>query len=804
MKLLKHSPIQPLVIVLLCLMPLSVTGQEGPAGQAAPTPTETVTEPDTAVAPESAVAPAPVKDQLLENEFELLQEPIIESASKREETVFDSPFSADVITRDIIQKSGARTIPEALRLLPGVLVYEQTPGNFDIHIRGFDNIQPGSMLQDFASSTVLVMIDYRVVYNYLQGGTFWEALPVDIVDVERIELVRGPVAALYGPNAVTGVINIITRKYTTDGPHANVQAEGALSSQDPKWKSDYTLGQYSASGRFGYKYKSISGGASANYHSYDRFDDKLFSYYSGTQVASSTQLNSSMGPLSPDNAKAGYPDLGRAYRTVASTGFVAYEPNEKLSFNLNGGYQESRTLREYIDGIYSPLAEHDSQSWYLDLRSHFYNFTFQASFNSGHQMVPGNKTLLPDGTTRERYEYNFNTLDLNLDYDFVWEWLRVRPGVSFRRAEYSGVPFSTWSDTQNLGETKAIQSASVSVGLEQTFWKRLRFVEAVRLDTYFDRTEDSYYEMEPIDNTNPVTKHGQMVWPSFQFAITYTPADDHILRVSYARASKSPTMLESFYGGPPLCVLGMCASFHGNNALDLVTMDTVEIGYRTRFSQKIEVSIEVFGTKARNFSNLFYHFTDSDPSRGIIFQYDNLDLEAWQLGSTVSLSYTSQRFQGRVFATVQQTQLEHQTPNLMEAFFSYNLSYNPLDSSNQIKISTSRGHARCVRRLLSELPTGGKMEHQRQQLLFFQPYADSLQHNDREYKQPDYIGPGRDSAKLPTQRQGKLQYLERLGGLCQRAQPIQHQPSSIHLGRSKPYTLFRRVAVRPLKPRSTD
>jgi len=56
------------------------------------------------------------------------------------------------------------------------------------------------------------MIDNRIVYSYFTGGTFWETLPVDIVDIERIEIVRGPASALYGPNAVAGVIHIITTK----------------------------------------------------------------------------------------------------------------------------------------------------------------------------------------------------------------------------------------------------------------------------------------------------------------------------------------------------------------------------------------------------------------------------------------------------------------------------------------------------------------------------------------------------------------------------------------------------------------
>jgi iron complex outermembrane receptor protein len=667
-RLLKYKPLLALLLTVLWLMPLSSMGEEG----------ETAT--GAAAASEPLGSSAAVKDQVFDNEFELLQlEPTIESASKRSESVFDSPFSADVITRDMIQKAGARTIAEALRLLPGMIVYETTTGNFDVHIRGFDNSQPGSILPDLVSSTMLIMIDYRVVYNYLLGGTYWGSLPIDIIDVERIELVRGPVAGLYGPNAVTGVINIITRKPTSNGLYANAQAQGAVSSHDPQWKNDFTLGQRSVSARIGYKYNSLSGGASANYQSYDRFDDRLYCYLSGKQVAAKDLVNylthRVIGETDANDAHLTYPEPWLGYRAVASTAFVAYEPTDKLSFVLNGGYQETRSLNQYLNSLYSPLNTYDIESWYLDLRSRFYDFTFQASFVAGHELLPGNKSELLDGTTRERYDYTFNTLDLILDYDFVWEWLRVRPGVSYRRAQYSGVPFSTWDGDNELEDSKAISSVAVSVALEQAPWKRLRFNEAVRLDVYFDRTEKRYY---PFNQTDPITKHGRLVYPSYQFAITYTPADDHILRVTYGHASRSPSLLDSFFNGPPNPNY-LNGQIRGNNALNLLTFDTLELGYRTRFTPQTDMSIEVFGTYAHDFSNLYLHTIV--PS--IILEYDNLNLKEWQVGATVSVGFTVARVQGRVFATVQHTRLEGLAPDISNALLVFNTSYNPQDPKNQ-------------------------------------------------------------------------------------------------------------------------
>ncbi|NJK85337.1 MAG: Plug domain-containing protein [Bacteroidales bacterium] len=136
----------------------------------------------------------------------------VTSASKRAEKSIHSPLSTTVISKEEIEASGATSIPEALRLVPGMIVREKTPGNYDVHIRGNDNVPPKNMFLYSENMMSLVMIDNRPVYNYSFGGTFWETLPVDLNDVERIEVIRGPSSALYGPNAVNGVINIITKR----------------------------------------------------------------------------------------------------------------------------------------------------------------------------------------------------------------------------------------------------------------------------------------------------------------------------------------------------------------------------------------------------------------------------------------------------------------------------------------------------------------------------------------------------------------------------------------------------------------
>jgi iron complex outermembrane recepter protein len=126
----------------------------------------------------------------------------VTSVSKEPEEVWKTAAAIYVITQEDIQRSGATCIPEALRLAPGVEVARIDSSKWSIGIRGF-----GSRL----SRSVLVLIDGRTVYTTLFAGTYWEVQDTEMDDVDRIEVIRGPGGTIWGPNAVNGVINIITK-----------------------------------------------------------------------------------------------------------------------------------------------------------------------------------------------------------------------------------------------------------------------------------------------------------------------------------------------------------------------------------------------------------------------------------------------------------------------------------------------------------------------------------------------------------------------------------------------------------------
>src|SRR5216684_6580440 len=126
----------------------------------------------------------------------------VTTASKEPVTLARTPAAIYVLTQEDIRQSGATSIPEVLRLVPGVEVARIDSDKWSIGVRGF-----GSRL----SRSVLVLIDGRTVYTQLFAGVYWEIQDTLLEDIDRIEVIRGPGGTIWGANAVNAVINIITK-----------------------------------------------------------------------------------------------------------------------------------------------------------------------------------------------------------------------------------------------------------------------------------------------------------------------------------------------------------------------------------------------------------------------------------------------------------------------------------------------------------------------------------------------------------------------------------------------------------------
>jgi iron complex outermembrane receptor protein len=139
---------------------------------------------------------------------EQLFDATVVSVSKTAQKLGDAPAAVYVITHDDIVRSGATSIPEILRLAPNLQVMQTSPSNYVISVHGFSG---NTAAQNF-SDKLLILIDGRSVYNPLFSGVYWDMQDVLPDDIERIEVISGPSATLWGANAFNGVINITTRK----------------------------------------------------------------------------------------------------------------------------------------------------------------------------------------------------------------------------------------------------------------------------------------------------------------------------------------------------------------------------------------------------------------------------------------------------------------------------------------------------------------------------------------------------------------------------------------------------------------
>ena len=151
---------------------------------------------------QAPAAPTIQTSNLVDLSLEQLTQLTVTSASRRAEPLAEAPASIFVITGDDIRRSGATSLPEALRLAPNLLVVRGDTSNYVASARGGITTTANKML---------VLIDGRTVYTPLFSGVFYDAITLDLEDVDRIEVISGPGSTLWGTNAVNGVINVIMK-----------------------------------------------------------------------------------------------------------------------------------------------------------------------------------------------------------------------------------------------------------------------------------------------------------------------------------------------------------------------------------------------------------------------------------------------------------------------------------------------------------------------------------------------------------------------------------------------------------------
>lgn len=549
----------------------------------APAPAPAPEAPDAA---EPAAPPAPDPGEFLADAYER----VVVTASRYGQDPLDSPSTVTILTADEIALSGATNVPDLLRRVVGVDVMSLSAAQPELSIRGFNREM---------SNKVLVLVDGRSIYKDIMVTPIWGTLPVSLHDIERIEVIRGPGSAVYGANAMTGVINIITKAPGTGGDmvHVEVGAPG------------YRQGQVVVSGR---TVDAASGDTryrfSGGFHQTGRWNKDAALTADSPLVTSAPDQDTSL-----DVVRA----LGRIDRTFANDMYAS------LSGGFTGGFSEFYvfgTLGNYAMPFESGFLRADAGYKNLHLRS-FYN-VFRADAAPWLQY---------DGAIDLSTDVIDDVLDVEVEQKFEFETGRIKhtmnAGLGYRY-KHAVWGYINGGDPVQQHHYNAFLQEQMQVG-------RLGLVGSLRVDRH-----------PLVDISETISPRG---------AAVVRVADETALRITGGTSFRAPSMMESFTElNQPTPADGIFIRTAGDQALSPERVLTGEIGlhdestswhradvaaYVNQVSDLIYVSSvegfpEPFSADQVGFAAGTTSFTNLDPTylaygvelEGQVFPLDGLDI----------------------------------------------------------------------------------------------------------------------------------------------------------------------------------
>jgi iron complex outermembrane receptor protein len=346
----------------------------------------------------NAAAPTQTAAALVELSLEQLADITVSTVSGRAEPLSRAPASVYVISGEDIRRSGATTLPEALRLAPNLHVARVDASQYAISARGFNST---------TANKLQVLIDGRTVYTPLFSGTFWDAQDVLLEDVERIEVISGPGATLWGANAVNGVINVITRRAgDTQGTLAvagagNKERSGAL-----RYGSELAGGHYRVYAKaFDRSQSRFASGAFAR-DAMERAQVGFRADWGKSLDGFTLQGDAYGGDLDQGRDRSGYNLLGRWTRALEGGSSLRLQSYlESTSRDYPGTFKEQLDTYDFeLQHTLAPAGGH-RLLWGLGLRHHrdrvensaaLAFLPAQVNFNRSHVFAQDEMALRPD------------------------------------------------------------------------------------------------------------------------------------------------------------------------------------------------------------------------------------------------------------------------------------------------------------------------------------------------------------------------------------------------------------------------
>ncbi|HUU01351.1 MAG TPA: TonB-dependent receptor [Myxococcota bacterium] len=469
-----------------------------------------------------------------DEEIELFFAPAetVTTASRHVQPLAESPSAVTVLTREDIEACGALTLPEALRQVPNMDVYQLKPLWYVMGVRGRTNEE---------SDKILLLVDGRDVTAEMIGSPLWTVQYFSLDDVERIEVIRGPGSALYGANAYSGVVNVITRK-PGEGPRASMSIAGA------------ERGYLDLSARASTRLDSFSLSASAGLVREDLWSSRS--------------------------------SKGRAVARGRLRTEIDILPNCHLG--LEGGVLDAAGL---IHSAMGAMDISDMLNGYILAHFELYDFSLRAGYDFTSLDMDIDLPLYIKEVdlvlgAMPPFAARVDKLTSSARYDWQTNFLRLIGG-----AEYV---FNRYGSAVIIPENYYEHRAGVFAQAELEIDRLLRTLANIEIPTLLLNVGLRF------DYNNVYDADDLHDWSSSELspraALVFVPRPGHSLRLGYAHAFLKPTFIQSslHFKIDDISNLGFDQFNFGNPELENQTIDSLELGYSGDFFDKrLELKIDL-------------------------------------------------------------------------------------------------------------------------------------------------------------------------------------------------------------------
>ena len=526
------------------------------------------------------------------------------AASRDAESVLETVTSNYLITADEIRQSGAINLGEVLRLSPGVLVKQKTNGYFEVLLRGNYGAVNHQDVNNFENTNVLLTINGIPLNNQFQGGIMWEGVPVELHDIQQIEIIPAPSTVFFGPNATGGVINIVTKRVEERNLQAKIGLQGSLN-------ENYV---HRGSASFGISDK-LRFRVSGYYNRLTRFQDDYYLLDESRYIQSDSLLHYQ------STARQTNTSSEKSLRNDGITASAIFQPNKNIDIEASVGAHESflQSVLRPLDRIV--LTNRDSDNSVFTLRTRFRNLTTTIAYQSGTQDLAvgyeGLKMHSENIFSSVGYGYTGRFYQLNVGGDFNYAIFENTLPLTIE----SIIASNSYANRVLLGKNRFYKTGLYVSQRAYLLSRKWKWQAAVRADL-FDITRQLY--------------------PSYRVGTAYQLGKKHQLRASTSFGTGNLTAQNYLYYDPS------AAQYRPDQDLRPHKVQTYEAGYRIVPISDLYADFVYFRSESSHFIN---------PLESASERRTNDNRTSLQQGATLDVRWSVNKLTASASLTVQQTKV---------------------------------------------------------------------------------------------------------------------------------------------------